>query len=50
MNPHLYHTVIDWVPTHSRVLDLGTGDGSFLSELIQEKKYMVKLWRKILSS
>ena len=37
MNLHLYKTVIDWIPAHSRVLDLGTGDGTFLKKLIQEK-------------
>ena len=38
MNPHLYQTVIQWIPKEARVLDLGTGDGSFLAKLIQEKK------------
>ena len=37
MNPYLYKTVIDWIPENSRVLDLGTGDGSFLSKLSKEK-------------
>ena len=37
MNPHLYKTVIDWIPENSRVLDLGAGDGFFLSKLIEEK-------------
>jgi len=34
----VYSTVIDWIAPGSRVLDLGTGDGTFLSRLIQEKK------------
>lgn len=38
MNAYLYKSVIDWIPKNSRVLDLGTGDGSFLSQLIKEKK------------
>ncbi len=37
MNPYLYKIVIDWIPDSSRVLDLGTGEGSFLSNLIKEK-------------
>lgn len=38
MNSYLYEKVIHWIPKGSRVLDLGTGDGSFLKNLIQEKK------------
>ena len=38
MNPHLYKTVINWIPENSRVLDLGTGNGNFLSKLVKEKK------------
>ena len=38
MNSHLYKTVIDWIPKGARVLDLGTGDGSFLSKLSKEKE------------
>ena len=37
MHPALYSTVIDWIPTGARVLDLGTGDGSFLDTLIKKK-------------
>ncbi len=34
MNPYLYKTVEKWIPENSRVLDLGTGDGSFLGSLM----------------
>lgn len=34
----VYSTVIDWIEPRSRVLDLGTGDGTFLARLIKEKK------------
>ncbi len=37
MNHFLYQKVIDWIPNGSRVLDLGSGDGTFLLKLIQEK-------------
>ncbi|MCB1322471.1 MAG: methyltransferase domain-containing protein [Leptospiraceae bacterium] len=37
MNPHLYKKVIDWIPEGSRVLDLGTGDGSFMEQLVRLK-------------
>ena len=30
----------DWIEPQSRVLDLGCGDGSFLTLLKQEKKYL----------
>jgi methionine biosynthesis protein MetW len=33
----IYATVIEWIPQGSRVLDLGTGDGTFLARLIAEK-------------
>lgn len=33
----VYSTVIDWIQEGSRVLDLGTGDGTFLARLIEEK-------------
>ncbi|MBX7058024.1 MAG: methionine biosynthesis protein MetW [Leptospirales bacterium] len=38
MNQHLYNMVVDWIPRHSRVLDLGTGDGEFLERLNREKQ------------
>lgn len=34
----VYEKAISWIPNGSRVLDLGTGDGSFLKELILKKK------------
>lgn len=34
----IYSTVIDWIPEGTRVLDLGTGDGTFLRRLMDEKK------------
>ncbi len=33
----LYNRVKNWIPSHTRVLDLGTGEGSFLKELVEEK-------------
>lgn len=38
MNPHIYQTVLDWIPEKSSVLDLGTGDGAFLERLVQSKQ------------
>ena len=38
MNKFLYSKVIEWITENSKVLDLGTGDGNFLYELIQTKK------------
>ncbi|HNJ34828.1 MAG TPA: methionine biosynthesis protein MetW, partial [Leptospiraceae bacterium] len=38
MNEYLYDQVIQWIPEGSRVLDLGTGDGSFLARLVKAKK------------
>jgi len=36
--PELTHTIIEnWVQPHSRVLDLGCGDGSLLSDLVVKK-------------
>ena len=35
MNPGIYETVLRWIPEKSRVLDLGTGDGAFLEELVK---------------
>ncbi len=37
MNPGVYETVAQWIPEKSRVLDLGTGDGTFLERLIQTR-------------
>jgi len=37
MNPGIYETVAQWIPGKSRVLDLGTGDGTFLEHLIQTR-------------
>jgi len=34
----VYKKVKEWIPEGAKVLDLGTGDGSFLKELIDEKK------------
>ena len=34
----VYEKVKDWIPEGAKVLDLGAGDGSFLKELIDEKK------------
>ena len=34
----LYDTVARWVPSGSRVLDLGTGDGAFLQRLVEHRK------------
>lgn len=38
MNQFLYDQVIQRIPADSRVLDLGTGDGSFLERLLQAKQ------------
>ena len=38
MNPGIYATIAQWIPPHSRVLDLGTGDGAFLEQLIRERQ------------
>jgi len=38
MYPALYKTVEEWIEENSRVLDLGTGDGSFLASLVKSKK------------
>jgi ubiquinone/menaquinone biosynthesis C-methylase UbiE len=34
----VYKKVKEWIPEGAKVLDLGTGDGSFLKELIDKKK------------
>jgi methionine biosynthesis protein MetW len=38
MNPGIYGTVAQWIPEKSRVLDLGSGDGAFLEELIRTRQ------------
>lgn len=38
MYQNLYQQVIDWIPERSRVLDLGTGDGEFLEQLVKAKR------------
>jgi len=38
MHPGIYETVAQWIPEHSRVLDLGTGDGAFLERLVQTRR------------
>lgn len=38
MTEVLYDQAIRWIPEKSRVLDLGTGDGTFLARLVREKK------------
>jgi len=38
MFPAIYDTAISWISERSRVLDLGSGDGKFLEELIRRKK------------
>lgn len=38
MNQFLYDQVIERIPDGSRVLDLGTGDGSLLERLLRSKK------------
>jgi methionine biosynthesis protein MetW len=37
MHPGIYQTVARWIPEKSRVLDLGTGDGAFLEQLVQTR-------------
>jgi methionine biosynthesis protein MetW len=38
MYQQLYNQVKDWIPEKSRVLDLGTGDGAFLEQLVKTKQ------------
>ena len=38
MYQNLYNQVIEWIPERSRVLDLGTGDGEFLEQLVKAKR------------
>jgi methionine biosynthesis protein MetW len=37
MHPGIYETVAQWIPEKSRVLDLGTGDGAFLEQLVKTR-------------
>jgi len=37
MNSGIYETVTQWIPEKSRVLDLGTGDGTYLEQLVQTR-------------
>ena len=37
MHPGIYETVAHWIPENSRVLDLGTGDGAFLEQLVKTR-------------
>ena len=34
----VYQQVLQWIPEQSRVLDLGTGDGEFLEQLVKAKR------------
>lgn len=38
MYENLYRQVMEWIPEKSRVLDLGTGDGAFLEQLVKTKQ------------
>lgn len=38
MYQKLYNQVIEWIPPQSRVLDLGTGDGEFLEQLVKVRR------------
>ena len=38
MYQKLYNQVIEWVPERSRVLDLGTGDGELLEQLVKARR------------
>ena len=42
MHPGIYESVLDWIPAGARVLDLGTGDGTFLERLIQTKRVVAE--------
>ncbi len=46
LNPYLYQKVIEWIPPNARVLDLGTGNGSFLKELITKKNVLAEAVEK----
>lgn len=38
MHSGIYETVLNWIPDGARVLDLGTGDGAFLEQLVRAKR------------
>jgi methionine biosynthesis protein MetW len=38
VHPAIYESVLDWIPSGARVLDLGTGDGAFLERLVRAKR------------
>ncbi len=38
MYGQLYRQVLEWIPERSKVLDLGTGDGAFLEQLVKTKQ------------
>jgi methionine biosynthesis protein MetW len=42
MHPGIYETVLRWIPEESRVLDLGTGDGTFLARLVQTRQVIAE--------
>lgn len=41
-NSGIYQTVAHWIPEKSRVLDLGSGDGAFLEQLIQTRQVIAE--------
>jgi methionine biosynthesis protein MetW len=42
MHPGIYQTVLEWIPEESHVLDLGTGDGTFLERLVQTRQVIAE--------
>ncbi len=38
MFPGIYEQAIEWIPDGSRVLDLGTGDGAFMEQLVSRRR------------
>jgi methionine biosynthesis protein MetW len=42
MHPGIYESVLDWIPEGARVLDLGTGDGAFLEQLVRAKRVLAE--------
>jgi len=42
LNPHLYDEVLGWISVKARVLDLGTGDGTFLERVAHERQAHVE--------
>jgi len=42
MHPGIYQSVQDWILDGARVLDLGTGDGAFLEQLVQAKRVVAE--------